>query len=58
MELAEMGISTAQLNTGLLLDKYSVFNSADSYLAADVIHDEKHQMPFDVNKWLAFNYFK
>lgn len=53
-----MGLSTAMLNTGLLLDKYSVFNSANSYLAADVTHDSRQQMPFDLNKWLSFNYFK
>ena len=58
MELAEMGISTAQLNTGLLLDKYGVFDSFSSYLATDVIHHEKQQLPFDINKWLAFNHFK
>ena len=39
MELAEMGISTAQLNTGLLLDKFGVFDSSNSYLATNVIHD-------------------
>jgi hypothetical protein len=39
MELAEMGISTAKLNTGLLLDKFGVFDSSNSYLATNVIHD-------------------
>lgn len=58
MELAEMGISTAQLNTGLLLDKYGIFDSRSSYLANDVVHDTRQQLPFDINKWLAFNYFK
>ena len=53
-----MGISTAQLNTGLLLDKYGVFDSSSSYLASDITHHEKQQIPFDINKWMAFNYFK
>ena len=38
MELAEMGLSTAMLNTGLLMDKYAVFSSELTYFAADVIH--------------------
>ena len=58
MELGEMGIPTAMLNTGLLLDKYEVFNSENSYLAKDVEHKKDQQMPFDLNKWLAFKYFK
>lgn len=36
MELAEMGIATAQLNTGLLLDKYQIFDSRKSYFSVDV----------------------
>lgn len=53
-----MGLSTAMLNTGLLMDKYAVFNSELTYFSADVDHGTQQQAPFDINKYLAFNYFK
>jgi len=52
-----MGLSTAMLNTGLLMDKYSIFNSLNTYFAVDVKQTQQFN-PFDVNKYLAFNYFK
>lgn len=55
MELAETGLSTAMLNIGMLLDKYDVFDSKSSYLAVDVKHRQRN---FNINKYLAFNYFK
>jgi len=58
MELAEMGLSTAMLNTGLLLNKYSVFDSQLSYFATDVEHEAHQHIPLDINKYLSFNYFK
>ena len=36
MELAETGLSTAQLNIGLLLDKYEVFESKNSFFAMNI----------------------
>ena len=58
MELAETGLSTAQLNIGLLLDKYEVFESKNSYFARDIQHETKKNEQFSINKYLAFNYFK
>jgi hypothetical protein len=55
MELAETGLSTAMLNLGMLLDKYDIFENEKTYLAADVDHSQKS---FNINKYLAFNYFK
>lgn len=55
MELAETGLSTAMLNLGLLLDKYDIFDTQSSFLAMDVSHS---QDSFNINKYLAFNYFK
>lgn len=40
MELAEMGFRTAILNSGLLLDKHSVFDSRLSYFVQDVVHSD------------------
>ena len=58
MELAETGLSTAQLNIGLILDKYDVFNSKQTYFSSDVKHDSDSTSQFNINKYLAFNYFK
>lgn len=57
MELAEMGLSTAMLNAGLLLEKYNVFDSTKSFFAANVKHPSSPKQ-FNINKYLAFNYFK
>ena len=43
---------------GLLLEKYNVFDSKDSYFAKDVDHPSDSQLPYDMNKYLAFNYLK
>ena len=59
MELAEMGIGTAMLNAGLLLEKYDVFDYSKSYLSMDVRrHDTNEKKPLNLNKFLAFNFFK
>lgn len=58
MELAEMGFRSAILNSGLLLDKRSVFDSRLSYFVQDVAHTDGPSTPLDINRHLAFNYFK
>lgn len=58
MELAEMGFSTAILNAGLVLDKSSVFESSLSYFVQDVVHESAPADRLDLNKFLAFNFFK
>ncbi len=58
MELAEIGLSTAMLNTGLLFNKYFVFDLQLWYFAKDVMHDANQLTPLYINKHLAFNYFK
>jgi hypothetical protein len=59
MELAEMGLSTAMLNTAILLDKYKVFDSDKSFFSVNVNHSgNQGKILFDINKYLAFNYFK
>ena len=57
-ELAEMGLPTAMLNAAMIFDKLNSAESQKSYFAIDVQHNKKQQMPFDLNKYLAFNYFK
>ena len=51
-----MGIGTAMLNAGLLLEKYDVFDKSKSYLSMDVKHASGR--PLNLNKYLSFNYFK
>jgi hypothetical protein len=58
MELAEMNLSPASLNVGMILDKYQVFNSKQSYFAMDVEHDSLKNVDFNINKYIAYNYFK
>lgn len=55
MELAEMGLEAAVLNSGLLLDQFKVFDASKTYLAQDVDHGTSS---FDLNQYLAFNFFK
>ena len=50
IELAEAGISTAQLDAGLVLDKYKVFG--ETYYSKDL------DKPVEMNSYLAFNFFK
>lgn len=58
MELAEMGFRSAILNSGLLLDKHNVFDSRLSYFVEDVVHLDGPSGSLDINRYLAFNFFK
>jgi len=56
MEAAEMGMSVGLLNTAHLLHSNSVFDSKDAFFASEVdLHTEG---PLDMNKYLAYNYYK
>mmetsp|Transcript_4760 Transcript_4760/g.4417 ORF Transcript_4760/g.4417 Transcript_4760/m.4417 type:complete len:136 (-) Transcript_4760:400-807(-) len=56
MNLAEQGMASAQLNVGILLDKYDIFNSED-LMVYHVINRTLNDSSFNINKHLAYKYF-
>jgi TPR repeat protein len=68
MELAEQGLAVAQLNAGILLDKYNIIGNTHSRLLIGQVvkRDGGLNMTevggligeFNINKHLAFKYFK
>lgn len=61
LELAETS-PIAILNSALLLDRHSVFNSENSFFSSDVRHinseGQVSPVSLDINKFISFNAFK